>query len=458
MAKKENTAPTGSNHKSESKKSIKDIAIAFAPLAFLVIVALAGIYKFVDPAPPKKFTISTGEESGNAYEFAKQYREAIKEDHIDLEIMPSKGAWENMSRLEDPHSGVSVGFIQDGLGTREKNPGVTSLGSLYYEPVWVFTHGKLDITRFNQLRGKRVGMGEKGGETHTMAKKLLMAGGVDVSNAQLLDMDTEKEVQGLQDGSLDAAFFIGRAENAVIHDLLKNPNLHLMNVDQAEAITRQFPYLHHLILPHGTLDLDKNIPSHDINLVGSTATLVVRKDIHPALVYLLLKAAQKVHHTAGIFEQKHEFPIDKDYVFPLNAEAKNFYKSGAPFWKRYLPFWLATIVERFIYLFIPLMALIVPVIRLIPRYFTWRARSRIFQRYGELKMLENQITPHAGVDRYLGFVKELDGIEERVNSMNIPLDFSDYVYVLREHIHFVRERLNRQLLRAEEKEQTHAHP
>ena len=431
------------------QRPIKEILAAVGPLFLLLLIGTILIYKFVDPAPPKHMVISTGEESGNYQSFATDYKKIIKDDGIDLEIHSSKGAWDNLRALEDPKSGVDAGFVQDGLGTRQKYPGLTSLGSLYYEPIWILYRSKgaaaPEITRLNQLAGKKIAMGEKGGETHTMAKKLLAASGIDEKNAQMLELPAPEAAEALKTGQVDAAFFIASAENPLVDSLMRDPSLRVMSLDQAEAMTRQFPYLHHLVLPHGTMDLQKNIPARDIDLVAATATLVVRESLHPALVYLLLKAASKVHLEAGIFEKKKEFPVDKDFSFPLNTGAKNFYKSGAPFWLRYLPFWLATLVERFIFLVVPLMALILPIVRLIPRYMQWRVKGQIYQRYGELKFLENQVTSNAADEFYHGLLAQLDKIEERVNSMKIPLDFSDYVYHLREHVDFVRERIQRLL-------------
>jgi uncharacterized protein len=427
------------------QRSFKEIMVAIGPVLLLFIAGIILVYKFVDPAPPKHMVIATGEESGNYQTFAAEYKKIIKGDGIDLEIRPSKGAGDNLRSLGDPKSGVDVGFVQDGLGTRQKNPGLSSLGSIYYEPIWILYRGKGEITRLNQFIGKKIAMGEKGGEAHAMAKKLLTASGVDEKNAELLELPADQSAEALKTGKVDAAFFIASANNPLVSGLLRDPNLQVVSLDQAEAVTRQFPYLHHLVLPHGTLDLQKNIPARDIDLVGATATLVVRDTLHPALVYLLLKAASKVHHEAGLFEKKKEFPTDKDYSFPLNEGAKSFYKSGAPFWLRYLPFWLATLVERFIFLVVPLMALVLPIVRLVPRYLQWRVKGQIYQRYGELKFLENQISQNASAEVYHEHLAHLDKIEDRVNAMKIPLDFSDYVYHLREHVDFVRERIHRLL-------------
>jgi TRAP transporter TAXI family solute receptor len=409
---------------------------------FVIVAAITVVYLYVDPAPPNTLVIATGETGGNYFEYAKEYQKLIEAEGVKLKIQPSNGAWDNLKQLDDPHSGVDIAFVQDGLGSRQKNPGLTSLGSMFYEPIWIFYRGPKTLHRLTQLKGKTVVIGEMGGETHTMAKKLLKASGLDESNTVLLPMDLDDEFAALEKGQADAGFFIGTPDNEDIQELLRNPKLKVMSLDQAEAITRQIPYLHHLVMPHGTVDLANNLPSEDVDLVSPTATLVVRDTIHPALVYLLLKAATRVHRGPGVFEKRHEFPSDKDYVFHLNTGAKNFYQSGAPFWLRYLPFWLATLIERFIYLVIPMLALVVPVLRSIPKFIQWRVRTRIYQRYGELKFLETKIRSEATREKYEQYLEQLDHIEDRVNHMRVPLDFSDYLYSLRGHIHFVRERLH----------------
>jgi TRAP-type uncharacterized transport system substrate-binding protein len=425
------------------KTRIKGMIVAFSPMLIIVAAFLFVAYRYIDPAPPKHVLITAGDPEGNYFAAAMKYKEIMKGEGIDLEVLPSKGAWDNLKRLEDPSSGVEIGFVQDGLGSRAKQPDISSLGSLFYEPVWIFYRGQKELTRLTQLTGFRIAIGEHGGETHTMAKNLLTAATVTDKNSKWLELPAEEGAKALLAGQADAAFFIASASEKLIQDLLKDPSIKVMSMDQAEALTRQFPYLHHLTLPHGTLDLAKNIPSHDIELVAPTATLVARNSLHPAIVYLFLKATSKVHHQPGIFEKKSEFPYDKDFVFPINSGAKEYFKSGAPFWLRYLPFWLATLMERFIFLVLPTAAIVIPLLKLIPRYLNWRIRSRMFELYGELKMLEDQIRNDAKSEQIEKYVGRLDVIEDRIHQMNFPIDVFDDVYVLREHIHFVRERLSR---------------
>ena len=185
------------------------------------------------------------------------------------------------------------------------------------------------------------------------------------------------------------------------------------------------------------------IPKEEINLVASTATLLIRDDLHPALAYLLLKAATEVHSSPGIFEKRGEFPTNKDDAFALSKDAIQFYKSGGPFWQRYLPYWLAAWFDRFVLIVIPIIAFVLPLIRLIPRFYNWRLRTKIYQRYGELKFLETQIKLEVTTVEYNDYLHQLHLIEDRVNKMKMPQNFSEYIYSLKGHIQFVRDRIEK---------------
>jgi TRAP transporter TAXI family solute receptor len=420
--------------------SYKDILIAAAPIILVLAAAFFVIYKYVNPAPPHHIVISTSDGEGGYQVYAKQYADLLKEDGVTLELRPSTGAMENLQRLSDPNSDVQVGFVQDGLGNPDQSPDLESLGSLSYEPIWIFYRGKT-ITRFSDLIGKRVAVGQDGGGTQVLALQLLKASGVDATNTKFLHVSWDQAADAVKKNQADAAFFLGTPDEPLIKQLLQDPSMRLMSVDQAEALTRQMPFLHHLVLPHGTIDLQKNIPEHDVDLVSPTATLLVKDTLHPALAYLLLKAANQIHGDPGIFERKNEFPIDKDYEFPLSDEAKSYFKSGTPFWQRYLPFWLAILVERFILIVIPLIALILPLIRLIPRFINWRVRSRIYQQYGELKYLETLVQGEKDPAKIETYLKRIDGVEEKVNHLKLPVEFAEHIYVLREHIDFVRKKI-----------------
>ncbi len=419
--------------------SVKDFLVAVLPITLVFLILLIIGYRHLDPAPPNHFVMVTGEDEGDYQLYAQQYKDILKKDGVDLQIKSSNGPFENLKFLQDENAGVDAGFAQDGIGSSEDEPDLVSLGSLYYEPIWIFYRGNVPISRFSQLRGKKIGVGREGRGTHVLAFRLLKEAGIVPQNSEFVMTGGAAAAKSLLAGELDAAFFVLAPEDPLVQELAKNKNIHLMSVDQAEAISKQMPFLHHLVLPHGIFDLQKNIPDHDIDLVSPTATLLVRDDLHPALVFLLLKAAVKVHSVSGIFEKKNEFPMHKDDQFPLSEDAQQFYKSGGPFWQRYLPFWLAAWIDRFILIVIPFLAIAIPLMKMVPQVYKWRIRKRIYQRYGELKFLETQLGNKLQNPQEV--LNKLDVIEERVNKMKVPLEFTEHIYSLRGHIHFVRGRL-----------------
>ena len=409
---------------------------------FLTLILILVIRR-IEPAPPNHLTIATGDLDSDLQVFAKQYKQILKADGVTLTIKPTDGPFENLKLLEDDNANIQAAFVQDGLGSEEKESDIVSLGSLYYEPLWIFYRAKESVTHFSQFDGKKIAVGKLGHGTHVFAERLLRMSGTDPDDATLLNMNSIEAAAALKKGEIDAAIIMLPAEHPIVHELALDKNIKLMNVAQSEAITRKDPAFHHLILPRGALDLEADIPKEDINLVATTATLLVREDLHPALSFLLLKAASEVHSVPGIFEKRGEFPTNKDDAFSLSKDAIQFYKSGGPFWQRYLPYWMAAWFDRFILIVIPLVAFVLPLIRLVPKIYNWHLRTKIYQRYGELKYIETQLTQSLSKDEYENTIHQLNLIEERVDKMKMPKNFSEYIYSLKGHIQFVRDRLEK---------------
>ncbi len=422
---------------------MKKVIFSLVIYMILIIGVLVLAYKYVNPAPPNKIVLMTGNGEGDYLQFAQAYQKLIKHEGITVEIRKSNGTMDNLKTLQDPNSDADVGFVIDGLASSDEDPDLVSLGSLYYEPIWIFYRGNKELKRLNDLKGLRIAIGQMGGGTEALSTRVLESSGVTKETAQFKSLGWEESVEALKTQKVDVVFLVATPEDPDVESLMDDPSVHLMSLDQAEAITKHLPYLHHLTLPEGAMNLTKNLPSRNIELVAATTTLVAKEDFHPALVYLLLKAATEVHREPGIFEAKNEFPTEKDYELPLDPAAKQFYKSGAPFWQRYLPFWLATLVERFLIVVFPLLVFIYPMAKSIPRFLERRTKNKILKRYGELKYLETLLEQEKTHEKYQLHLSQLDEIENRVNAMKIPLDFAEHVYVLREHIDFVRRNLRR---------------
>jgi hypothetical protein len=314
---------------------------------------------------------------------------------------------------------------------------------VYYEPVWVFYRGAQTVSRLPQLDGRRIAVGAEGSGIRGLAMQLLEANEIASSGKHILPIAGLDAAEALQKGEIDAAFIIAAPEAPVVQVLLRSPGVRVMSFSQSEAYARRFPFLTKIVLPRGAVDLVRDTPPRDTAMLATTANLIVSDDLHPALASLLLQAASEVHGKSGFFQKSGEFPAYRDHTFELSADAERYYRSGTPFLQRYLPFWIAVLVERLFVLLLPLFALLLPLLRIAPAIYSWRVRSKIFKCYGELKFLENDLRQHYDPARSAEYLERLDRIEEDANTRNIPLAFSDLLYTLREHINFVRHKLRK---------------
>lgn len=431
--------------------SLRDL-FATAWWVFLIVgIGFAVAYQFVQPAPPTKIVITTGGESGAYYQFAQRYAAILARSGVRLEIRTSAGSLENLAHLRNDEA--QIGFVQGGVLApkedldAEDDSGLLSLGSVFYEPVWVFYRGETRLERLTELRGKRIAIGQEGSGIRQLAKTLLDANEIPV-NGDLLPLSGLLAAEELQQGRIDAAFIIAAESAPVVQVLLRSPGVKVMSFAQANAYQRRFPYLTRLTLPQGVADLVRDFPPEDIKVLAPTANLIIRDDLHPALQTLLLQAASEVHGKSGFFQSAGEFPAYMDQMLPLSPEAARYLRSGPPFLQRYLPFWLAVLIDRLIVLLLPIVALLIPLLRIAPALYTWRVRSKVFRSYGELKFLEDDLKHHYDPARLAEYRSRLDALDEEASQLHVPLGFTDLVYTLREHVNLVRHILDKQEIQA----------
>ena len=420
----------------------REMLEATLPSVLLICLALFFAYKFIDPAPPRKIVIATGESDLNYNAFAAIYGVYLQKEGITLTLRKTSGDTENLRLLKDPESDVDIAFIQDGVAHSEGAGSLLSLGSLYYQPVWIFCRCKASTTHLSALKGKRIAIGYAGNGTHTLVSTLLNESGINASNTRLVEIGGEEAATALRQGKLDAALFVDVANSGMIHEMVTDKRLRLLSLDTAEAFSRKFAFMHHLVLPEGAMDLARNTPSHDVHLVAPTATLVVKENMHPALVYLMMKVIAEVHGGPSMFNSKGEFPSAKDTDFPLSTQALNFYKSGLPIIDKYLPFWAATFVNRTLIVILPLLALLIPLTKIIPMVYVWLVKRKLFRYYGELRFLDTQLQEIKSAEDVQECLDKLNDIEAKVVNVKLPVPFSQYAYELRAHIELVRSKLN----------------
>jgi len=419
----------------------KTLTVIFVSLAALTLL-LVWLFSFLHPLPPHIITMATGPE-GSAYEtFGKRYKILLAKEGIELRLIPTNGAIDNYNRLADPRSGVQVGFVMGGVTGETDSANLVSLGTIGYEPMWFFTH-KITANKLKGLKGKRLSIGPEGSDSRALVTELLKHNAFDIGSFHLLGLSPETTEEDMLSDKIDAAVLVNSMASPVVRKLLNSTDINLVSFSRADAYVALFHSLSKLVMPAGVVNLDKDIPLHDTTLLATKSSLVVHGNLHPALQYLLLEAASQIHSRRGIFQKGGEFPAAEALEIPLSPEARHYYKSGRPFLQRYLPFWLAALVEEFVILIIPILGLMYPLGKSLTGLYGWGMQRKIFLIYGELHWLEEEIDKLGNRPPTPDILERLRNLELRANRVRVSSNYMPMLYSLKETIQFVRARLNK---------------
>jgi TRAP-type uncharacterized transport system substrate-binding protein len=404
--------------------------------AALIVSAIAATVIWMGPLPPRVVTMSTGAPGSDYDLLAARYQAILQRSGVELRLMPSAGGVENLERLNDAKSGVSVGFAQGGLTNPTRSPDLVSLGTMFFQPFWVFSRVPPGV-RLEGFRGKRISIEPEGSGTRALAAQFLELNGIKEGFAQLRSLSARQSGEALLHGDIDAAVMVASWDSPVVRELLASSDVDLMGFQRADAYVALNPYLTKLRLPAGVGDIATYRPATDVDLIAPKASLIVRRGLHPAIQYLLLEAASELHSVPNIFQGFERFPAAERGDLPLSKSAQQFYKSGTPFLQRYLPFWLAVFANRILLLLIPLGAIVYPVLSVLPQIYSWSIRRRIFQLYGELRFIEDELK-NRGATVPTELLNRLRLWDERAHRLRVPIDLVPIVYSLRTHIAMLR--------------------
>jgi TRAP-type uncharacterized transport system substrate-binding protein len=413
------------------------------PLAAIVLAALYVTYRLVDPLPPRHLAIAAGM-TGSGYDsFARQYARILARDGVGLEVRNAAGAVEDLNLLRDGASGVQAALTALGFTRTGDADTLYSLGGVFDAPIFIFYRNTEPITQFAQFRAKRLSIGTPGTALRALIFQVLTATDAVDASTQLLDLDSAEAIDALIAGKIDVAIFASQLKSSFLQRALDAPRLRLMNVAQAEAIAKTVPGLKHLVLPRGIISLSRDIPNSNVDLLASRNSLLVRKDLHPALQYLLLEAMREVHWAPGPFSRLGEFPAEQPNDLPLSPTAEAFYRSGPSFWQRYTSFWLTSLLNRIIFFVIPVVAALVPVIGFAPRFYKWLYVHRIDRLHRALGNLERELAHSAEKSQLGKYQARLAEIESDVRTFKVARPFEIDLHRLKIHLRMVQEDVSR---------------
>ena len=438
--------------------SMRDLMLTAGPFILIAVALLVAAYAVLDPTPPKRVVLATGPELSAYAKWGELYAAELRRFGLQVELRPTMGSLQNRRLLRDPKEKVDVAFVQGGSNDstqaandkkKDEMEELVSLGTVAYDPVWIFYRAEsakklgkeARVSAIAQLRGWHVNVGVRGSGTPGITNRIFAANSVERDELKRSNLDETSAVVSLLEGALDAAVLVSPPESQMVQMLLQTPGIRLYEYAQAESYARRYPFLSPVILPRGVVDMARDVPSADMTLIATTTSLLARENIHPALVQLFVQAASRVHSGPGWIARAGTFPNARQSEFPLAKDAARYYQSGPPFLQRYLPFWLANLIDRMWVALFSIVAVLIPLSRLVPPLYEFRIRSRIFRWYRNLRQIES--------DHKLGektpeeLLAALDRLEARVAAVAVPLSYNDELYSLRTHIELVRERLDK---------------
>jgi TRAP-type uncharacterized transport system substrate-binding protein len=438
---------------------LRDMGHTVWPFVLLAALLLTLAYWWLDPNPPKRVVLATGPAQSAYDEFGKRYAKILASRGIEVVLLPSEGSSANLALLQSGKA--DLGFVQGGsIGTdiieikknnsdqsNDINDSIASLGSLFVEPVWLFyredTAKRASVnatfSTLAELKNLRVNVGTTGSGVPNLVDKLLDINHIDPASIKKSQLEQTPATMAFLAGELDAIIFASAPESLMVQMLLQTPGVKLMSFAQSEAYSRRLPFLSPALLPRGVVDIATDVPALDVRLVASTTALLTRNETHPALVQLFSQTSQTIHGGAGWFNKARDFPNATHSEFDLSKEAERNLKSGAPLLQHYLPFWMANLIERMWLALGIIVAILLPLSRIIPPMYKFRIRSRIFKWYGQLRQIEEQMIQKP--ESAASLRAELDDLDTRVGTISVPLSYADELYALRNNINLVRRKL-----------------
>ena len=422
------------------RQGVRDAVATWGLALVILIVSFVVAYQFVEPAPPKRIVLATGEDGGAYQYYGEQLAAYLAREGIETELRTTAGSVENLELL-DRDDGVDLGFVQGGLANLVPTQNVSAIGSLYLEPLWLFLRADIEINKIDDVVGNRIAVGAEGSGTRAVGLSLLHAHGINSDNSTLSDIPPDELANAFSTGEIDAAFVIGAPESDHIADLTKLHGIRLHSLKRADAYVRRYHFLSKVTLPQGVLDLRADRPNEDVTTVALTAMLVAKSDLHPALVDLLLVAATEIHGKHSLLADAGQFPTRRYIDLPLSKEAERFFKYGPPFLLRYLPFWAATLVDRLWVMLLPLIGLAIPLMKLVPPAYRWQIRRRILRLYAQLEQIDPLNNSLQDDEDLAGRLQRLESLDNSSVIGSVPKAYTDDVYKLRRDIDLVRRRL-----------------
>ena len=409
-------------------------------VAVMLLLGLAFILSSrFNPAPPRAITFSAGS-AGGAYDaFAKGYATELAKQGVKVTVLPSAGSLENLSHLTAAEPKADVALVQSGVATPAQLLSLQGITAVAYEPVWIFTKASAPAPNtLAQLAKLNLALPKLGSGARVTVEHLFQAASLEL-NPNWQDYSPADAADALDAGKVQAIVMVAGIQAPIVQRLLNSPH-GLMNFAHASAVARALPAYSVVTLPRGSISQAQDKPAADLQLLATQAVLVSRDDLHPALAYLLLDAAQKQHASGSPLQAAGQFPSPKVAEFTVADETVRYFKDGKPWLERVLPFWLANFIARLLLALIPVLAILFPLFKLWPSLQALWVARKLQPWYKQIQAIEHDYfsNTHANLRIKLDLLWQ---VEQGARATPVPTDFIKDRYALLHACELVRQRM-----------------
>lgn len=411
------------------------------PVILLIIASFYLAFQFINPSPKRVITIATGSIHGQYYQTAIKYKELLEKVDVKVNIITSSGSLENIKLINEKK--VDIAFIQNGTIKENKSKNIEALASIYYEPLWLFYKKDLNNIQYIQdLKSKKISLGLEHSGTKDLSSEILKINGINKENTQLQYFNAKESKNKLLKNEIDALFLVTSANSKIIKELLENKDISVFSFKRAIAYSKKFHYLEPIDLYEGTVDIYNNMPSRDIKLLSTTATLVVNKEFSDELIRIFLKKVKEVHKRKGLFEVENQFPNINGLEIDMNDEAFRYFTYGDTFLEKIFPYWIASNLDRLKILLIPLLTLMIPLFKGVFPLYRWSIRSKIYRWYDEVQDLDLSLEG-LSKEELIKKLKELEELKQEIKEeTKVPLSYMGEYYDLIMHLELIISKVN----------------
>jgi uncharacterized protein len=426
-------------------------SLAWGSVIVLTLVLVGVSRLWLEPPPPSRIVLATGQPGGTYDTLGREYASQLRRQGLRVEIVQTNGSVDNLERLIQGK--VDLAFAQGGTTSLVSDPqGVLrGLAAIYLEPLWVFYRGQLPGELLSALAGRRVSIGPEHSGTDAVSRAMLRESGIDAGTAHLINLSTSEARAQLEAGKLDALFLVGSYQDPAVQALLRRKDIRLLDFGRDMAYARRFPYLTPVKLYEGLIDLQTNIPSKTHTLLAPPAMLVCRQSLHPQVVEQVLRIAQRLHAPGNLMDPPRRFPTLESMDLPVHETAETFFATGESFLSRTLPYWTVRWLFLLRLFVLPVILLWLPLVRLLPTIYTWRANRLLRRFYSGLQEIEAQLQHTERASEARGGLAALDRLRGELDRLGqqIPAGRQRDAYEWRVHASLVRTEALERLARLE---------